>query len=1032
MKRAPAYAFALAVVAAVALFCASLAPPAAAQYFGRNKVQYKSFPFRVLKTQHFDIYFYPEEKDLATQAGRMAERWYARLSREMGYGLSGRQALILYASHPDFEQTNAIAGELDEGTGGVTEAAKRRIVLPLAGPLAETDHVIGHELVHAFQYDLGGQKAGPGGLAEPAIARLPLWFIEGMAEYLSLGPLDPNTAMWMRDAAETGKLPTVRTLNRPRYFPYRYGQAFWAYVAHRWGEGAVARVLKAAGRSGDAEIAITDALGVTPDSLSKDWQRAVREWYAPIASATATAQKSARPLELAGHGGGQLNVSPAVSPDGRRMVFFSEKDLFSIDMYLADVATGKVERKLTHTAVDPHLQSLQFIRSAGAWSADGRRLAFAGVARARPTLNIIDAQNGRKLEEIELPGLGEVLNPTWSPDGARVAFSALVGGATDLFWVDLATRQVQRLTSDLYTDLQPAWSPDGRSIAFVTDRYTTDVDSLTFGDYRLASLDVATLALSPLPAFEHAKNINPQWASDGAHLYFVSDRSGISDVYRLDPASGALDQVTHLRTGVTGITSLSPAIAVARATDRLVFSAFEKNAYNLYAIDSLSTRTAQPPAPPLAGVTPALIPLGNVRVAADSDSVATAPIASALADTAAFKVARYSSRLSLDYIAQPSVSFGAGSAGLMAGGGTAAFWSDMLGNHSLATVLQIDTGGGAVWRNTAVGAFWENRSTRWDWGFGASQYPYVTRDFVTDFGDYNGVPATRERDFRFWEIHRDVLGMVSYPLSRVQRIELSGGFSNIDFAAEVQTRIFDAATGAPLFKSTEGLSTDSLSALNFGTGGAALVYDNSVFGGTSPVLGQRYRLEASGWVGTINYGTFLIDVRRYVPVTRLLTLAGRVLHFGRYGQGGEDRRLQDLYLGYPYLMRGYNDGSFGDSDRMATATNPDSFPVFDRLFGSRLAVANLELRLPLLGARALLPSRGLPPVELAAFADAGAAWTAAGKPRFLGGGRSGVSSYGTALRVNLFGFAVGEIDLVHPNDRPRKGWYWEFSLTPGF
>ena len=123
-----------------------------------------------------------------------------------------------------------LGGELGEGTGGVTEAFKRRIVLPVAGSLAETDHVLGHELVHAFQYDMTGQ----GRISDtsyPAALRMPLWFIEGMAEYLSLGPVDPHTAMWMRDAARQRQgLPTIRQLGEPRYFPYRYGQAFWAYV----------------------------------------------------------------------------------------------------------------------------------------------------------------------------------------------------------------------------------------------------------------------------------------------------------------------------------------------------------------------------------------------------------------------------------------------------------------------------------------------------------------------------------------------------------------------------------------------------------------------------------------------------------------------------------------------------------------------------------------------------------------------------------------------------------------------------------
>src|SRR3954466_16296595 len=218
----------IAALCATAALSAAFAAPASAQYFGRNKVQYKQLDFAVLKTEHFDIYYYPSERAGINIAARMAERWRARLGRALAHELRGRQPLVLYASHPDFEQTNAIQGELGEGTGGVTEPLRRRIVLPLGGPLADTDHVIGHELVHAFQFDITTKPNSQPG--QNGAERLPLWFIEGMAEYLSLGPVDPNTAMWLRDAARKEKLPSIDDLDNPKYFPYRWGQAFWAYV----------------------------------------------------------------------------------------------------------------------------------------------------------------------------------------------------------------------------------------------------------------------------------------------------------------------------------------------------------------------------------------------------------------------------------------------------------------------------------------------------------------------------------------------------------------------------------------------------------------------------------------------------------------------------------------------------------------------------------------------------------------------------------------------------------------------------------
>ena len=187
-----------ALAAAALVLVAGLDSSVSAQYFGQNKVQYKKLDFKVLKTQHFDIYFYPSEREGIDIAARLSERWLARLERVFEHQLRGRQPLVLYASHTDFEQNIIIQGELGEGTGGVTEPLRRRIVLPFGGPLSDTDHVIGHELVHAFQFDITTNPNAPPG--QNGAERLPLWFIEGMAEYLSLGPVDPNTAMWLRDA----------------------------------------------------------------------------------------------------------------------------------------------------------------------------------------------------------------------------------------------------------------------------------------------------------------------------------------------------------------------------------------------------------------------------------------------------------------------------------------------------------------------------------------------------------------------------------------------------------------------------------------------------------------------------------------------------------------------------------------------------------------------------------------------------------------------------------------------------------------
>jgi hypothetical protein len=340
---------------------------AEAQYFGSNKVQYEHFDFKVLQTDHFDVYFYPNEREAADIASRMAERWYTRLSTVMRHQLRGRQPLILYATAPQFRQTNVV-DNLGEGTGGVTEALRRRIVLPIGGTLGDLNHVIGHELTHAFQYDMTGRTGAEGRGAVPAAASLPLWFIEGMAEYMSLGPNAPETAMWMRGGLED-TLPSFRQLDDPRFFPYRYGHALLAYVAGRWGDQMLGDLLRASIRTRDVGQAIRGDLAITPDQLVQEWHEATAQAYEHLEDHTEPADSVGVRLVKAGngtHGDGSYNIGPALSPDGDRFMFLSDRDLFSIDLFLADGRTGKVDRQITRTAVNPHFQSLQFIESAGA------------------------------------------------------------------------------------------------------------------------------------------------------------------------------------------------------------------------------------------------------------------------------------------------------------------------------------------------------------------------------------------------------------------------------------------------------------------------------------------------------------------------------------------------------------------------------------------------------------------------------------------------------------------------------------------
>ncbi len=1017
---------------------ASTAP---AQYFGRNAVQYENFHFKILKTQHFDIYYYDKEAAAAVEAGRMAERWYTRISTVLRHQLTGRQPLILYSDAPDFQQTNVLGQQPGEGTGGVTESLKRRIILPMGASLAETDHVIGHELTHAFQYDITG--VGRGNLAT-GLNRVPLWFIEGMAEYVSLGNVDPNTTMWMRDAVRRGELPKFRDLENPRYFPYRWGQSFWSYLGGTYGDDIVGALLRSAGRSGNVQAALEQITHRPADSLIADWHRELTQAAQPVAVATGvilpTDQKERQqarltPATTSGARGlvtpgkeQHYNIAPALSPDGKRMVYMSDAGLFSIDMYLADADDGRTIRKLVSSTRDPHLESMQFINSAGAWDADGSRFVFGGVVTGEPALRIVNGKNGDLIKEIKFPSLGEIFNPTWSPDGKTIAFSAQVGGLTDLFTYGLDNGQLQRLTDDPYADLEPAWSPDGSQIAFVTDRFTTSLNELSYGDYQLAVMDARPGAqIRQLPHLAKAKHINPQWSPDGKSLYFLGDPGGITNVYRLSLGDGAIRQVTNVFTGVSGITALSPALSVAQKASRAVFSVYTGGGYAIQAIDDLHALEGGP-ITELPKSAAALPPLDRAEIGTGISTLIKDPGPGLPAEGAVTindATKPYHPKLSLDFIAQPSLAIAADRFGTYVGGGITLYWSDMLGDHNLVTMAQVQ---GRISDFAALVAY-GNRKSRLNWSVGAQQIPYITGGFGA-FQDPNTGIFVEEIE-RFKQTNRELSGIVAYPFNRSERIEVSGGLQQISFDHELQKHGFNL-NGSVAFDSTIHFPVPP--ALTLEATSVALVHDNSFFGATSPILGDRWRVEVDPTFGSLQFVTALADYRKYVMPVRPFTFAARILHVGRYGRDGEDSRLYPLFIGYSSLVRGYDINSFSASECGNSTT---SCPVFDQLVGSRLLVGNVELRFPpfgLLGAGG--GYYGVLPIEAGVFYDAGVAWTSTQGAQLFGasgpGARKIVRSAGVSFRLNLLGYAIGQMDVVHPFDRPQKDWMLRFSLTEGF
>lgn len=995
----------------------------------------------------------------------MAERAYARLSKVFRHHWEEKKPLVLYASQSDFQQTNIFRFQLDEGIQGVTEGLRNRIVLFFPSAYPDFDHTLTHELVHAFQYDIMRKGALSQG-TNPFAFRPPLWFMEGMAEYLSMGEIDAQTAMWLRDASLSGYLTSLGELSRVGDIRvYRFGQAIWYYIGTKYGDEKIGEIMQKAPLVGVSE-AFEDALGLSLEELSDDWLEAVRLTYMPQVVAYRPADEIAERLTYHVRERATINIAPAVSPDGRRVAFLSDRDYFN-DLYLIDLDDSGGPNKLVKGERTASFESMRFLRAGVSFSPDGRYLAFSSKAGEQDALYIMRVDD-EKIVAAHRFGLEGIETPSWSPDGSHLVFTGLQGGTSDLFVVDRDGKELRRLTDDRFGQRDPAWSPDGSRIAFTTEFGAgTDFDLLAYDDYQIGVLDLETGGIAYLPGQE-GRNINPQWGPRGETLAYISDRTGIANVFLHRFAENADYQLTDLLTGVSGVTETSPALSWSRDGGTMVFSAFADAGWDLYRLtdplalvgdpyharerpeydlaaraflgsDDVDPRSGTSArargdaeaqlADPATRAADRGRPEGTAWAFAESRGrraqrppprlpsfdepvdVATLlgdPTIGLPRDTSSYRTHAYEIEFQPDLIAQPEVGF---VTGLGAFGASQIGFSDLLGDHNLYVSASVY---GSL-TDSDVFFSYANLKKRLNWGATAFQ-------FRSDFAPL----AVRTSDDVSYLFRSDVFrgGQIfaAYPFSRFRRVEFGA------IAAHIDRRIARFEPFNPKPEIEEDLPDQAFAAPSL-----AYVHDTAFFGSTGPIGGSRQRFEIQRAFGGQAFTQLYADLRKYWLLRRHVTFATRLLFLGVYGQNTDDVRFQSI--GGPTLMRGYDYRDRG-------------------LRGTEVGLVNVELRFPI-AERPRLGGSGLPPLRGAAWFDLGFARcdrvcveegneAEAGTARFTFSARDetapfGVrlvdarASFGAGVRMNVFGFAVMRLDYAVRTDLASIGrGRVLFALAPEF
>lgn len=945
-------------------------------YFPLQAVQWNSIDWQLVKGKHFDIYYPPKYDQLAESTLAVSENANIQLSKVLNHNLSEAISIFVYPSSTTFQNTNLLPVPLDEGTGGFTEAGQKRIAIPFTGSYHDFNRVLVHELVHAYQYDMVNQGGGFGRLFQSR-GFLPLWFAEGLAEYLSIG-LDSSYETVIQDAIFSELLPSLKQLDRMQvvsgYLFYKAGQSVCYYIAETYGEQVFGEMILAYARLRSTPKVIRATLGISLEELDHNWKIYTKRKFIDAINKKSS-NETGRLLTRHRENSSLINLSPVINKDGSRIYYLSARNN-SIAIVKRNIPSESKEKDhevfdrkpkselydekiIWSVRADGLVTDVNLLSNRLSLSGNDRYLALSATANGKEVLLLFDLEDDT-MDTVFESNFETIKHPFINKDGTKLVFVASRIAQSDIFIYELKSKRLIQVTNTLELEAFPIFSNDDKEILFAAEENPGSQD-MDIKSVNIGSGQVNTVV-------EAAGHQYSPYLSKSGRLYFLSKHEGSGNLFALEQQNNEFLKLTDSAHSIDYYSvsdngSMAMQIYRGLGFDLLQFP-LEQAIKNAQPIDPAWISKVEGPKYQEISVKIDPMPAGI-----------SAPI-----------------RPSFDYFLlgfQYSDLYGVG-------GFVTTMASDQTGNHSISGYVDYSGASDAL----NFEAAYTNRKKRAQLTIGGyrrtNQFSIFNLADLTSINNFLYTPGYLSAIYQ-----TGVYGNILFPLTKYWSIG-----SRLEIAREEQ----EYFSSSPFGDQLEDIAT------NLQTVSVYLQRNSSLLSLYGPIDGTYFGLFYSATAdlsgNDYQFQRFDVDIRNYSTWNNRITLASRL---NLSTVLGRDQNRIPLYLGGYNSIRGY--------------------PLFS-VRGTNRIISNVELRFPLVEAIIM----GLPVPWLlrgfqgVAFIDAGAAFDRWQSFKGVDSGRTKdlLLSYGLGFRYVLSPGLNIRIDWATPYDfissLPLSRWQGTFSL----